>query len=49
MGRNREEEALAHIDEERLLATATALVEVPSPTLEAGAVAHRLEIGRAHV
>lgn len=42
MGRNREQDALAHIDRERLLATATALVEVPSPTLDAGAAADRL-------
>lgn len=42
MRRNPAEAALDHIDEKRLLATATALVEVPSPTLDAGAAADRL-------
>ena len=35
-------DVLAHIDEKRLLDTAIALVEVPSPTLDAGAAADRL-------
>ena len=37
-----EEKILQAIDEERLLNTAVALVEIPSPTLSAGAVADKL-------
>ena len=37
-----EEKILQAIDEERLLDTAVALIEIPSPTLSAGAVADKL-------
>ena len=37
-----EEKILQAIDEERLLDTAVALIEIPSPTLSAGAAADKL-------
>ena len=37
-----EEKILQAIDEERLLDTAGALIEIPSPTLSAGAAADKL-------
>ncbi|MFT5373827.1 MAG: acetylornithine deacetylase/succinyl-diaminopimelate desuccinylase-like protein [Candidatus Latescibacterota bacterium] len=42
MNQQKIDQVLAAIDEKRLLETAVALVEVPSPTLSAGAAANRL-------